>query len=294
MKGESMKFRRHPIFTIVMFAFLITYSLMLLIPLAWAVMTSFKDTFDYTNNILGLPELKYLTLENYEKAMVALSPQVGTKIVTFWRLVLNTLLYTFSYATIPLSGSVIVAYGCARYRSRWGKILYWSTIVIMVIPSIGGLASSLVVSRMIGAYDNVLVAALWNMKPNGTTFLVCYSLFKGIDMAYSEAAKIDGAGNWRIFITIILPLAKNIILAYFVTSLISYWNDWQTAMIWFPSSPTLSYALFAARGSGGGNSAAHPVYLFAGSVMIMIPMFILFIFIKDQLIGKISFGGLKG
>ena len=287
-----MKFRKHPVYTTLMLVFLVTYSLMLLVPLLWAIMNSFKDTFDYTNNVLGFPKFEFLTLENYGKAMKALSPQVGTKTVTFVRLILNTLFYTFSYATFPLAGSVVVAYGCARFRSTWGKVLYWATIVIMVIPSIGGLASSLVVSRMIGAYDNVLVAALWNMKPAGTTFLVCYSVFKRIDMAYSEAAKIDGAGNWRIFITIILPLAKNIILAFFVTSLISYWNDWQTAMIWFPSSPTLSYALFAAR--SGGNASAHPVYLFAGSVMIMIPMFILFIFIKDQLIGKISFGGLKG
>jgi len=291
MKKESLSFRRYPVFTIIAVTMLILYSLLLLLPLLWVIICSFKDLYEFQNNVLGIPSV--WTFSNYEKGIQTLMvPLPNNKAVNFIGLLFNSLFYTFSYATFPLLGSVIVAYGCARHQSLWGRILYWATIVVMTIPSIGGLASSLVVSQMIGAYDNVLVAALWNMKPNGTTFLVCYSLFKGIDRAYSEAAKIDGAGNWRIFLTVILPLGKNIILAYFVTGLIGYWNDWLTALVWFPSSPTLAYALFSARGRG--NAGAQVVNLFAGCVMVMIPMIILFIFIKDQLIGKISFGGLKG
>ncbi len=290
-KKASLSFKKHPIFSVASILFLTLYSLLLVVPLIWCFYSSFKDVIDFQFNPLGLPQ-EWLW-ENYPNAFKLMSVRVGLKEVYLMGLIFNTLEYALLYSIIPLSGSVVVAYVCARYRSKWASVLYWAVIIIMIVPTIGGLASSLQVATWIGSYNNVVVAAIWNFKPGGVTFLVCYSTFKGIDRAYSEAAVIDGAGHFRVFLTVILPLAKNIIMAYFVTNFISYWNDWNTALVWFPSSPTLAYGLYTFANSTANGASTLPMKL-TGCIIIMIPMLILFIFIKDHLIGKISFGGLKG
>ncbi len=285
--SKTLSFKKYPIFSVIGITLCTIFSLMLIVPLFWALISSFKSVIDFSRNPLSFP--KAWLFENYVHAVSFIEVRGNNLIDMLW----NTISYTLLYATLPLIADIATAYCCARYKSKWGGIMYWVVIMMMIIPIVGSTGSSLDVSRMIGAYDNPLVAAIWQMKPGGgSRFLVCYSLFKGIDKAYSEAAFIDGAGNWKVFLTIMIPLAKNILMVYWVTSLIGYWNDWQAAMVYFPSFPTIAYGIWQVQGKAG-ESANIPSHL-AGCVILAVPMLFLFAAIKEHLIGKISFGGLKG
>ena len=183
-KKASLSYKKHPIFSTVSIAFLTLYSLLLVVPLIWCFYSSFKDVLDFQFNPIGLPQ-EWLW-QNYPNAFKILSVRVGLREVYLTGLIFNTLEYALLYSIIPLAGSVVVAYVCARYRSKWASVLYWAVIIIMIVPTIGGLASSLQVANWIGSYDNVVVAAIWNFKPGGVTFLVCYSTFKSLAVHAAE------------------------------------------------------------------------------------------------------------
>ena len=293
--SKTLSFRKYPVFSLVAIFLLVIFSLMIILPLTWAAYSSFKSIDDFNRYPLALPSMGW-EFSNYIDAFNNLEIVVTTannKEIYFNMIgmLMNTVWYTLLYSILPLVGDAFCAYGCARYKSKWGGLMYWMVIVMMIVPIVGSTASSLEISRMMGAYDNPLVAALWQMKPSGgSRFLICFSLFKGIDKAYSEAAFIDGAGNWKVFFSIMMPMAKNILMVFWVTSLIGYWNDWQSAMVYFPGNPTIAYGLWKFT-----RESNHDIPMQLAACMILaIPMIILFAFIKDHMIGKISFGGLKG
>ena len=294
--SKTLSFRKYPVFSTIALILMTIFALMIIVPLFWAIITSFKYEIDFIRNKVGFPNPRFgWRIDNYTAAFSKMTIEVtaasGQRLkFNMIGMMANTIWYTLLYSIFPLIGDIATSYGCARYKSRWGSLMYGMVIVMMIVPIIGSTGSSLDTSRMMGAYDNPLVAAIWQMKPSGgSRFLVCYSLFKGIDKAYSEAAFIDGAGNWKVFMTIMIPMAKNILMVYWVTGLIGYWNDWNAAYIYFPGHPTIAYGLW--RFTQG--RASVPVQL-AGCVILAVPMIILFALIKDHLIGKISFGGIKG
>lgn len=297
--SKTLSFRKYPVFSLVAIFLLIIFSLMVILPLVWALFSSVKHYLDYdANPVSFLPDFSLYSFEfgNYIDAFNSIEAVVtlnnGTTLYfNMISMLFNTIWFTLLYSILPLLGDVLTAYGCARYKSKWGSLMYWMVIIMMIVPIVGSTASSLEISRMMGAYDNPLVAALWQMKPSGgSRFLICYSLFKGIDKAYSEAAFIDGAGNWKVFLSIMVPMAKNILMVFWVTSLIGYWNDWQSAFVYFPGHPTVAYGLWKYMQGEPDNIPL----LLAGCMLLAVPMIFLFALIKDHLIGKISFGGLKG
>lgn len=286
-KDWAGKIKKHLSFHIVGSATLMFLSLLLLVPLIWVLYSSFKDAYVFRNDHFGLPT--EWIFDNYVQSYTAISVKAGQITYNLLGLFINSLYYTLLYDIVPLAGATMVAYGCARYRSIGGKIFHNLVIVSIITPVMGGLSSSLDISRTLGIFDNVLASAVFQMYPRGMAFLVLYSTFVGIDKGYSEAAFIDGAGHWQVFLTIMVPLAKNILGVYLVTGFISYWNDWQTALIWFPSSPTLSYGLYRAQ----FGQTSIPI-LFSCCIVAMIPVLLMFIIFREKIIGKLSFGGIKG
>ena len=287
IKDWAKRIRKHLTFNILGSATLMFFSLLLLVPLIWVFYSSFKDAFVFRNDHFGLPTV--WIFDNYIQSYTAISVKVNKSTYNLLGLFFNSLYYTLLYDIIPLSGATMVAYGCARYKSSFGKIFYNLVVISIVTPIMGGLSSSLDISRTLGIWDKVLPSAIFQMYPRGMAFLVLYSTFLGIDKGYSEAAFIDGAGHWQVFLTIMVPLAKNILGVYLVTGFISYWNDWQTALVWFPSSPTLSYGLYRAQ----SNISSIPI-IFAACIVAMLPVLIMFVLFREKIIGKLSFGGLKG
>ena len=87
-----------------------------------------------------------------------------------------------------------------------------------------------------------------------------------------------------------LPLVKSTILAVGVMVFIGFWNDYQTPMIYMPSHATISFGLFQFTNASGGS----PSEVLAASIVVMLPMLIIFIIFKDKFIGNLTVGGIKG
>ncbi len=285
------KERNSKVFSATSLTILSFYTLLLFIPLFWVTMTSFKSTYEFSINKIGLPD--QLTFSNFINAIDLYIP-IGTKKVYMEQMLFNSLLFCALYSVVPIYASSTVAYACARYPSKYGKVLLNAVVFFMVFPVIGGLSGAMQLAIKIGTYDNIWKAILLQFNFGGASFLVYYGAFKGVPRDYSEAAQLDGAGHFRIMFLIIFPMVMPIIKAYFITTLVGLWNDWTTALTWFPSSPTIAYGLYRFSSGSTGNTAANEATQCATCVISAIPMIVFFAIFKKQIIGKVSIGGIKG
>ena len=117
----------------------------------------------------------------------------------------------------------------------------------------------------------------------GTNFLLLYSFFKNLSWTYVEAAKIDGASDFRIFVQIVLPMAKGPMIAVGVLSLIGLWNDYLTPSIYLSKQPTISYGIYIMQ-----------TLFFAMILLTIIPILLIFILFNKTIMENTTVGGLKG
>jgi multiple sugar transport system permease protein len=127
----------------------------------------------------------------------------------------------------------------------------------------------------------------------GMYFLIFYGGFKALPMAYSEAAKIDGAGNMDVLVKIILPLVKNTFFTIFILHFIAFWNDYNTPLVYMPSYPTIAYGLYFVTNNSVNGMSATPMRM-AASMLMLIPILVLFLTFHKRLLGNLTVGGIKG
>jgi len=148
-------------------------------------------------------------------------------------------------------------------------------------------------AKAIGLFDHIW--GLWIMKANflGMYFLVFYNMFKQLPMAYTEAAKIDGAGNMSVLIKIVLPLVRNTFFTVMLINFIGFWNDYQTPLIYLPSFPTIALGMYHMASTTENGLSTVPMRM-TGAMLMLIPILVLFLAFHKRLLGNLTIGGIKG
>ena len=116
--------------------------------------------------------------------------------------------------------------------------------------------------------------------------------FKGVPQSYYEAAEIDGANEFRIMCRIAFPMIVNTFWTVFLIHAITFWNDYQTIVLYLPSWPTLSYGLFKLSTSVIQGLNTVPMRM-AGCMFLVIPVLIIYMIFNRRLLGNVSMGGVK-
>ena len=126
-------------------------------------------------------------------------------------------------------------------------------------------------------------------------YLVFYSAFKAIPKDYAESALLDGANHLMVFMRIMLPLVMTLVGAIFLLFFIQYWNDYQYPMIFLPSMPTASYALYLFINVGGGDGivAGNTPLRIAAGFLVFIPILVIFVIFRNKIMGNLQEGGIK-
>lgn len=287
------------VFFVILFAVLAIYTVSLSIPMIWTLLTSVKDPDEYLwgglKNILGLPTR--LSFDNFKKAYenFYIERAVGNLNYKFYmaEMFVNSILYSVGCAVSQTLTLCVVAYLVARFRYKFGKFIYAMVIVVMSLPVVGSLPSEIEVTKFLKLYDTMI--GLWIMKANflGVYFLVFHAQFKMIPNDYTEAAKIDGASNFRIMLQIIMPLAKGTIFTIFLLLFIQYWNDYQIPMIYLDSKPVVAFGMFEYSRKTKGEISNTPTKL-AGIILMALPIVIVFSIFNKKLTANLSVGGIKG
>lgn len=293
LKNHKLKEKLSP-FLMVSLIVLLLYVFSLFLPLFWALITSFKDQTDFRINVVGLPE-KFVWNYTYvfKHFFVQISTENGPEKVWMEMLLLNSFLYAVGCAFFNALVPCVAAYACARFPYKFSNVVCNIIIIVMVVPIVGSLPAEIQMARNFGLYDQIW--GLWIMKANflGMYFLVYYGTFKAFPMSYSEAAKIDGAGNLTIMVKIILPLIRTTFFTIFLIYFISYWNDYQTPLIYMPSYPTLALGMYRMATTTENDLATLPMRMTA-AMILLIPILILYSIFNQKLLGNLTMGGIKG
>lgn len=301
MKGKLLnKLKKTNVAYIVLFVILAAYTVSLALPMLWTLLTSLKDYEIYKKasvqgDVAELIGLSNLSFKNYQIAFEVFTVTIfetGAKINILGMFV-NSLLYGLGCAVVATLTPCIVSYLCARYKYKFGRVIYTIVLIVMALPIVGSLPSEIQMTKTLHLYDNVL--GMYVLKANflGLYFLVFHAQFKSIAYDYTEAAEIDGASDLRIMLSIIFPLAMGTISTVFILNFIAFWNDYQTPMVYWPSYPVAAYGMFQLQKTTFGQAAQMPIKL-AGIMIMALPILIVFAVFNRKVMSNVSVGGIKG
>ncbi len=210
---------------------------------------------------------------------------------TFLSITWNSIWRTTIYSALSILSSAMVCYILVFYRSRMTKFLYNLGLLVTILPLYGSAGAIYRLYSNLNLINNPLI--LWTaVTLYGPYFFYMYSFFKSLSWEYAEAAFIDGAGHFRVFFRIMLPMALPSISALFVMSFISGWNDYESTLLYMGDYPNLSYAVYAYE-QISKYTPNIPAY-FAGILISLIPILILFLIFQNSIMDRVHLGGLKG
>ncbi len=276
---------------------MLVYAFTLIMPIFWMLYTSVKGHIAYIDSTFALPQLNDLHFENYRHAIERLEITEG--IYTYG---LDDMLFNSFFAAIvgPLTGvfwTTLVAYIMSRFRFIGNRLLYNLGILLMMIPIVGNTASTMIIYKQWGLYDNLYVMTL--IPPStafsGMNFLVIYGALKAIPLTYSEAAYLDGASEYTVMFRIIIPMVIPTCATFYLLGFIASWNSYESYLIWYPSTPNLSYGMYKYTHSAttGAGALSMPEIL-AGLTFATIPSTVLYLSFQKIIRSKLTVGGLKG
>ncbi len=249
----------------------------MLFPLAWMVVGSLSPHFDarWFNPFTGDPQWQHYTdlfqsmpfgTYLWNSALVAIAVTVGNVLLCF-----------------P------VGYALAR-RKFWGRgFLHWSAIIVLMLPQYVLIVPMFALIHALGWYDTLwalIVPVL--VQPLGV--LLVKSAVSGVPFELEEAARLDGAGPWRIVYGIVMPLCRP---ALAVLAVQVFWLTWNSFLFPFvltgDKARTLPVALAMFRGYQGVDRP----HLFAAATLATIPVIIVFLFFQRQIIAGLTAGAVK-
>ena len=210
--------------TIILMSVLILYSVSLLLPILWGLSTSLKTDLDFYLNPFWLPDGWFWNWQwsNYSYAfmnfVVKVEAGAGFRIIYMEEMFLYTILYALGCAFFQSFVCCVVAYMVVKFDYFFSKVIYTVVIVAMILPIVGSLPSEIQMSRALGFFDSIW--GMWIMKSHflGMYFLVFHAMFRGIPKEFADAARVDGAGNFQVLFSIMMPLVRNTLFTVILSS----------------------------------------------------------------------------
>ncbi|MEJ5249029.1 MAG: carbohydrate ABC transporter permease [Caldilinea sp.] len=274
---------RQNIRLVLSYALLFLIALVFLYPFVLAISTSFKTLPEINERPVALIPQTF-TLEGYQR-MFALN--VG-------RWAFNSF---FIAATVTISNvlfSALAGYSLTRIAFPGSRFVFLAIIGTMMIPGIVQLIPMFIVLKTLGMIDSYTGLIIPKMVTAFGIFLMA-QFFEAIPREIEEAARIDGAGRFRMFFQIVLPLARPAIVALVIFSFQGSWNEFMHPLIVITTNQdlyTLPLGLAFLRGGLGQNLQWNA--LLAGSMLTTVPMAMIFFFFQRYFIEGISYSGVKG
>ncbi len=296
--------------------FMLGISYVVLYPLLYMVSNAFKPVEQYYDpSVVWIP--KSLTMENFK--IVALVMDIGN-------VMKNTVIIELLPAIISAMVCMMIGYGLARFNFRGKRFVVACVILTIIVPQ-QTIASSLYSSfryfdflgilkflhRFIPAVDTLnLIGTPWvTILPSllgvglksGIFIFIYMQFFTGLPKELQEAAAIDGCGEFRTFLKIIVPTAKNINIAVLLLAVVWNWNDYYTPSMFIRTKDTIATAMasFQANlenlhnmGVGVANIQTAQTQIQAACLITILPLVVLYIFLQKRFSEGIENSGLTG
>lgn len=222
-----------------------------------------------------------VSFEQY-KSVLFKSPDYLYK---FW----NSVIYTVPIMIFQLVVALLASYGFMRLKGRLKEMLFFIYIIICLMPYQVTLVPNFLVAKWLNILDTRWSIWLPGMfSPFAVYLLTKY--MKRIPKSIIEAAKVDGAGEWKIFMKICLPLCKGAIYSVAILIFIDFWNMVEQPLVLLADEFLHPLSIFLSKINSGEIGLA-----FAVACVYMVPSLLIFLYGEDYLVEGISYqGGVKG
>lgn len=272
----------------------------ILFPLFTKVLVAFmqeKDLYDPT--VKYIP--KHVTLGNFRSAVLGLN---------YFKALINSLLLSLGVGLLTLISVTLIGYGFARFRFPLKNVWFFLVMATLVVPPATILLPQYIMFQSWKVLSTPLPILLLSAFGVGTKEgLFIYQMrqcFRSIPKELEEAAYIDGAGVGKAFVHVVLPSARPMMTAVFLFAFVWQWTDTTLSGTFMSDADLLSiklmnlanqvYGVYAA--SGGGMGFVSPGFTSllnnAGSVLVILPLFVIYIFCQRYFIEGIERSGLTG
>ncbi|SEF89318.1 multiple sugar transport system permease protein [Nonomuraea solani] len=263
---------------------LIGLAVLFVAPLLWAFGTSIKTKSEATR----VPPTLFPTSPTgvaYDTIFE------GTSQTPVLRWFVNSLVAATGHMVLVLVVSSLAAYALARLEFRGKKLIFGVIVGTLLVPGFVFLIPSFLIVDQLGWLDSLLALIVPGAAGAFGVFFL-RQFFLGLPRELDEAALLEGANHWHIFLRITLPLSRPALATLAVLSFLSNWNDfvWPVFVLFSPEYFTLPPGLSILQGA---YSIDYPVIM-AGAVLASVPVLILFGFTQRYVIEGISRSGLKG
>jgi N-acetylglucosamine transport system permease protein len=263
--------------------FLIIFSFLLLYPLLWNVMSSFKTNTEFLTNQIALP--KGFAFDNYVRAFQ--KANVG-------KYVFNSIFVVILSTFFLVVFVVPTSYALSRFRffgSRAIETLFMTCIFIqaayIMVPLYVQMHRLQMTDSLFGLS---FVYAILNFP--FSIFLLC-GYMRSIPKSYGEAAYIDGCSNWGILLKIIVPLAKSGVATVTMLSAMGFWNEYPLALVLLRTAARKTLPVGLAHLYQVQKRATDFGALFAALVIVLVPTIIIYLVGQKSLLKGIGAGGIK-
>ncbi len=271
------------LFTIITIAIVL---ILILWPFFYIFVSSFKPLKEIMSRAKFFP--KNPTIRNYKTLIIARTP-----VRNFPRILSNTVIVSSLTALLSIAVSSMSAYGISRNRRMKRGIVSRLMLFIYVFPTIILLIPIYKMFTLLGLWNSfigLIVVYTALVAPFCTWLLV--SFFETIPKELEESAQIDGASGIKTFLRIVLPLASPGIITVGAYSFITAWGEYMFALVMISENIKKTAALGLATFTAEQYIEWGP--LLAGSILIMIPVFILFLPVSKYFIKGFTAGAVKG
>ena len=259
------------------------WSLIVVLPLLWTVMSSFKTSSEIFSSPFSLPS-KW-NFDNYVGAWTTAG--IGS-------FLLNSIIVVFGALAITMLFGAMCAYVLARFQFPGNRAIYYLMLAGLTFPIFLAIVPLFFVLRSIGLL-NTLPGLILTYAAFALPFTVffLFSFFKALPLSIAEAAALDGAGEWRTFFQVMLPMSRPGLATVAILNFVGLWNQFllPVALNTDPKNYVLTQGM-ASFASQAGYSVDFG-QLFAGAVMTIVPVFIVYLVFQRQLQGSVSQGTSK-
>jgi multiple sugar transport system permease protein len=268
------------------YALLIGYAILMFVPFAWSIITSFKTLPDSVR-LTVLPDP--FTLQGWDYAITKLTPPMPV-------LFFNSAIIAGIVTVTNLVLGSLAGYAFARLRFPGRELLFLIVLATLMIPDqlrlvpVYLIFNGVGLTKGLGQYVGVIVVG----AISGTSIFLIRQYFLTIPRELEEAARIDGAGFVTTFLRVMLPLAGPALSAVAILTFQGTWNGffWPLILLQDTSHYTLPIGLLFFRTAGGFATNYPP--LMATVVMATLPILILYVFFQRYFIEGIAATGVKG
>ncbi|EHB54259.1 MULTISPECIES: carbohydrate ABC transporter permease [Paenibacillus] len=291
--GEGIVYKLAVYFLLSLIGFVYLY------PLFYMITYSFMNTEDLINPLITyIPSGFYM--DNFAKAA-----EVMDFLNTLWQNVLAS----FVPAVVQTVSAAVIGYGFARFRIPGKSVLFALVLATFIIPPQITMIPQFLMFKDLGLigsiFSYIIPAAFGQGIKSGLFILIFYQFFRSIPKSLEEAAQIDGAGAYKIFAVICVPMAVPAFIISFLFSMVWYWNETLLAALYLGDKLTtlplelqnfaVTYQkVFPADPNAQTGRSLNEAINMAGTFLNIIPLLIVYFFTQRWFVESIERSGITG